>query len=66
TTLCGLLAMPDWMLPPAERRLIQRELDTYQSAELPNPAWHVDDPLLSPPPFDAERAFRNYPSTKPY
>ena len=61
-----LLAMPDWMVPAAERARVQHELDAYESGELPAPAWPGDDPLLSPPPFDAARAFRDYPAVKPY
>lgn len=52
-----LLAMPDWMLPAPARD---------QARELPRPAWPVDDPLLSPPPFDAARVLRDYPEIKRY
>jgi tetratricopeptide (TPR) repeat protein len=61
-----LLAMPEWMLPPPARDQARRELAAYTARELPLPAWPVDDPLLSPPPFDAERVFRDYPAIKPY
>jgi tetratricopeptide (TPR) repeat protein len=66
----GLLAMPDWMLPPPERdqarEQARRALEAYTAGELPRPAWPADDPLLSPPPFDAARVFRDYPAIKPY
>jgi hypothetical protein len=58
--------MPEWMLPPPARDQARRELAAYTARELPLPAWPVDDPLLSPPPFDAERVFRDYPAIKPY
>jgi hypothetical protein len=61
-----LLAMPDWMLPPAEREQTRRALEALTAGELPHPAWPADDPLLSPPPFDAARVFRDYPAIKPY
>ena len=66
----GLLAVPDWMLPPPARdqarEQARRALEAYTAGELPRPAWPADDPLLSPPPFDAARVFRDYPAIKPY
>ena len=62
----GLLAMPSWMLAPRELEQMQSELHAYQAKQLPHPAWPGDDPLLSPPPFDARRTFRDYPAAKPY
>ncbi|KAA6184837.1 tetratricopeptide repeat protein [Thiohalocapsa marina] len=62
-----LLAMAGWARrPAAEIEAMQQALTAYREHRLPGPAWPVDDPLLSPPPFDAARLFREYPATKPY
>lgn len=61
-----LLAQFAWAMPAEERALAEAELSAYRSDELPAPAWPRDDPLLSPPPFDAERIIRDYPAITPY
>jgi tetratricopeptide (TPR) repeat protein len=61
----GLL-LTAWMAPPAERGLIQQELNAVRADRVPTPAWPVGDPLLGPPPFDPLRPFRDYPATVPY
>jgi tetratricopeptide (TPR) repeat protein len=65
-TLQRLLAMAGWMAPPQSIETLQNELADYQAKQLPQPAWPLDDLLLSPPPFDAMRPFRDYPATAPY
>jgi hypothetical protein len=54
------------MAPPQSIETLQNELADYQAKQLPQPAWPLDDLLLSPPPFDAMRPFRDYPATAPY
>lgn len=64
----GLAALIDamgWMMPAAELQQAKRELALYRDARIPG-AWPADDPLLSPPPFDPIRSFRDYPATAPY
>ena len=54
-----------WMLPPAEAELLDAELAAYAEGRLPE-AWPEADPLLAPPPFNADQLMRDYPATKPY
>jgi tetratricopeptide (TPR) repeat protein len=61
-----LVSLAAWMAPPQELERLERELEAYESGRIPGPAWPADDPLLAPPPFDATRAFRDYPAVKPY
>ncbi|TVQ84391.1 MAG: tetratricopeptide repeat protein [Chromatiaceae bacterium] len=62
----ALLAGAGWLVPPAERTLMEQELAAYRAGRLPQPAWPLDDPLLAPPPFDPQRPFRDYPAANPY
>jgi tetratricopeptide (TPR) repeat protein len=65
TTLKGLIDNLGWMAPPAELDVMEAELAAYRDATLP-PPWPIGDQLLSPPPFDPLRPFRDYPATAPY
>ena len=60
------IAMAAWMAPPAERAVMQAELDAYERGELPKPVWPEGDPLFSTPPFDPVAPFRDYPVSVPY
>jgi len=64
--LAALITSIGWMAPPAEQRLITREHEALVAGELPQPPWPRDDPLLSPPSFDAKRLFRDYPALVPF
>jgi len=61
----ALIDMVGWMAPPGELDVMKQELAAYRDETLPSP-WPVGDPLLSPPPFDPLRPFRDYPATAPY
>lgn len=63
--VASLIDSTGWMVPPGERTLMEQELLAYQQGSTP-PTWPISDPLLSPPPFDADRLMRDYPATKPY
>jgi tetratricopeptide (TPR) repeat protein len=64
-SLKGLVDMVGWMAPPGELEVMQQELAALRDQTLPAP-WPAGDPLLSPPPFDPLRPFRDYPATAPY
>jgi len=63
--VAGLIDMVGWMAPAGELDVMQQELAAYRDQRLP-PPWPIGDPLLSPPPFDPLRPFRDYPATAPY
>jgi tetratricopeptide (TPR) repeat protein len=64
--LASLREHAGWMLPPAERELLEEERAAYRDGRLPQPAWPDADPLLAPRPFDAARIMRDYPAAKPF
>ena len=64
--LAQMIMTIGWMAPPAEQQLMTQERDTLLAGGIPQPAWPEGDPLLSPPPFDATRLFRDYPAVTPF
>lgn len=64
--LQNMITAVGWMAPPAEQQLMTQERDAFVAGKLPQPPWPEGDPLLSPPPFDAMRLFRDYPAVTPF
>lgn len=62
-----VLDMLGWMGGEQQLQTLRDTLAAYQDGLMPQqPVWPLDDPLLSPPPFDPMEPFRDYPSPVPY
>jgi hypothetical protein len=61
-----LVAMSAWTASPEERKILQQEMEAFESGRLPAEPWPKGDVLLSPPPFDPIAPFRDYPAAVPY
>ncbi|HFD79002.1 MAG TPA: tetratricopeptide repeat protein [Gammaproteobacteria bacterium] len=62
-----VIDMLGWMAPAERLQQLQDTLAAYRKKTLPQqPAWPLDDPLLSPPPLDAARVLREYPAAQPF
>jgi tetratricopeptide (TPR) repeat protein len=61
-----LISGAAWMGPGPNLERLQRTLDAFRDQRLPAEPWPEDDPMLLPPPIDAQLVFREYPAAVPY